>query len=368
VKITEINSFTIELEPAQGEDYRYHRLGITEVLTDEGITGYGFRKVEKDLLEKQVKPGLIGQDPRNITALLATGSLKGCATVENALWDISGKAAGVPIRTLLGAANETIPYYLTCVWPGKTDQSHLTTDQQADQIIKYYELGHKRFKFRGWRPNPLDDVEIVAKVRARVGGRDKIELMIDRTAHLPDWIWTYEQARDVALALQDLDATWLEEPFARDDLDSYRRLANEVDIPITGGEFSTELSIFKDYITTGAVDIIQPDVFIAGGIWRTRLVASLAEFYEMPCILHGTNGPDLAASLQVASTIPSCRMMEVALIFPPLTPQEMYAPLQRILKSDGLYDFRGDVIALSKAPGLGVEIDAAALAKCTRVD
>jgi L-alanine-DL-glutamate epimerase-like enolase superfamily enzyme len=368
VKITDIKSYTIELEPSQGEDYRYHQLGITEVFTDEGITGYGFRKVEKALLDNQVRPALIGKDPRNIIGLLASGALKGCATVENALWDISGKAAGVPIRTLLGAANETIPYYLTCVWPGKTDQSHLTIDFQAEQIAHYYSLGHTRFKFRGWRQNPLDDVKIVEKVRNLVGGRDKIELMIDRTAHLPGWIWTYEQARDVALALQELDATWLEEPFAREDLDSYRRLADEVDIPITGGEFSTDLSIFKDYVSTHAVDIIQPDVSIAGGIWRTRLVAALAEFYEIPCILHGTNGPDLAASLQVASTIPTCRMMEVALIFPPLTPQEMYAPLQRILKSDGLYNFKNGDVILSKAPGLGVEIDALELAKCKVVD
>jgi D-galactarolactone cycloisomerase len=83
------------------------------------------------------------------------------------------------------------------------------------------------------------------------------------------------------------------------------------------------MSIFRDYITKGAVDIIQPDTFISGGIWPTRQVGSLAEAFGIPCILHGTNGPDLAASLQVAPTIPSCRMMEFALIWPPLTPEEM---------------------------------------------
>ena len=127
------------------------------------------------------------------------------------------------------------------------------------------------------------------------------------------------------------------------------------------------MSIFRDYITRGAVDIIQPDTFISGGIWPTREVGVLAEAFGVPCILHGTNGPDLAASLQVAPTIPSCRMMEVALIFPPLTPEEMYAPLQRILKSDGLYSFNEGTVLLPTAPGLGVEIDEAALAKCAIV-
>ena len=137
--------------------------------------------------------------------------------------------------------------------------------------------------------------------------------------------------------------------------------------PITGGEFGTEMSIFRDYITKGAVDIIQPDTFISGGIWPTRQVGSLAEAFGIPCVLHGTNGPDLAASLQVAPTIPSCRMMEFALIWPPLTPEEMYAPLQKILKSDGLYSFDHGTVLLPTAPGLGVEIDEVALAKCAIV-
>jgi D-galactarolactone cycloisomerase len=367
MKIIDIKSFVVELEPAKENDHRYTSLGITQVFTDEGITGYGFRRTPDDILNSQVRPGLIGKDPRNIMEILSSGALKGCATVENALWDISGKAAGVPIRHLLGSSAERFPYYLTCVWPGNPDQSHLSIDEQAAQIAKYYALGHTKFKFRGWRPDPMDDVRVVEKVRELVGGRDKIELMIDRTAHLPGWIWTYEQAKSVALGLQELDATWLEEPFARDDLDSYKRLADDVDIPITGGEFGTEISIFRDYITKGAVDIIQPDTFISGGIWPTRQVGSLAEAFGVPCILHGTNGPDLAASLQVAPTIPSCRMMEVALIFPPLTPEEMYAPLQRILKSDGLYSFDKGTILLPTAPGLGVEIDEAALAKCAIV-
>jgi D-galactarolactone cycloisomerase len=94
------------------------------------------------------------------------------------------------------------------------------------------------------------------------------------------------------------------------------------------------------------------------------LVAALAQAHGTECILHGTNGPDLAASLQVAATIPSCRMMEVALIFPPLTPEEMYSPLTRILNSDYLFKFEKGKIILPTAPGLGVEINEDALAKC----
>jgi L-alanine-DL-glutamate epimerase-like enolase superfamily enzyme len=357
MKITLIESFTVKLAESAPGDHRFNSLGITRIKTDAGINGYGFRTTSEEVLATKVRPQLIGANPLDIMQHLDSGALAGCATVENALWDIAGKAAGLPVRNLLGSASERIPYYLTCVWPGKTDQSHLTIEEQAEQIALYHSMGHTRFKIRGWRPDPMDDVRIFEAVRKKCGGRDKIELMIDRTAHLPGWIWTYEQALQVARGLEAVDATWLEEPFARDDLDSYRRLAEEVDIPITGGEFSTEFSIFRDYLTNNAVDIIQPDVFISGGIWATRKVAVLAEAFGKPCILHGTNGPDLAASLQVASTIPSCRMMEVALIFPPLTPEEMYAPLNKILKTPSLYTFKDGFIELSQAPGLGIELD-----------
>jgi D-galactarolactone cycloisomerase len=361
MKITAIESFTLKLEEAKPGDHRYTSLGLTRIRTDEGITGYGFRTTSEDVLNQRVRPRLIGRNPLDIVHHLDSGALRGCATVENALWDIAGKAAGLPVRHLLGSASETIPYYITCVWPGNPDQSHLSIEEQAEQIALYHAMGHKRFKIRGWRPNPMDDVRVLEAVRKKCGGRDQIELMIDRTAHLPGWIWTYEQALAVARGLEAIDATWLEEPFAREDLASYRRLKDEVNLPITGGEFSTEFSIFRDYLVHRAVDIIQPDVFISGGIWPTKKVAVLAEAFDVPCILHGTNGPDLAASLQVASTIPSCRMMEFALLFPPLTLEQMYEPLLRILKQSELYTFKNGNIELSQAPGLGVALDEEAI-------
>jgi len=357
VKITSVESFIVKLAEPQENECRMVHQGITRIRTDAGITGYSYRYIERDVLEQRIRPQLVGANPLDIVKHLQSGALAGSASVEHALWDIAGKAAGLPVRNLLGGAADEIPYYLTCVWPGNPDQSHVAIEDQAAQIARYYEMGHTRFKIRGWRPDPLDDVRVLEAVRKKCGGRDKVELMIDRTAHLPGWIWTYAQALEVAKAMEEIDATWLEEPFARDDIASYRRLAQEVGIPITGGEFGTQLSQFRDYLTSSAVDIIQPDAFISGGIWPTRKVAVLAEAFNTPCIMHGTNGPDLAASLQVASTIASCRVMEFALLFPPLTPQEMWEPLGRILKEPLLYELKGGSIVLPKGPGLGIELD-----------
>ena len=74
MKITDIKSFVIELAPTGENDYRYTTLGITQVFTDEGITGYGFRRTPDDVLNSQVRPGLIGKDPRNIIEILKSGA------------------------------------------------------------------------------------------------------------------------------------------------------------------------------------------------------------------------------------------------------------------------------------------------------
>ena len=363
MKIKQIESFAVKLDEPKSNDYRITSLGITRIKTDEGITGYGFSGTDNTVLEEQVKPKLLEANPLDIEYHLQNGAIAGCSAVENALWDIVGKVAGLPVRSLIGSAKDRIPYYLTCVWPGNPDQSHLKIEEQAEQIIRYCEMGHTRFKIRGWRPNHLDDVRVVETVFKACGEKNKPEIMIDRTAHAPGWIWTYKQALEVARGLEAIGATWLEEPFARDDIESYRRLRDEVDIPITGGEFGNQMKHFVDYLVAGAVDIIQPDCGNSGGIWRCRKVGILAEAFDTPCILHGSNGPFLSASLQVASAIPSCRVMEIALIFPPLTPEQMWEPVNKILKNPPLFRMKDGFIDLPTGPGLGIELDEESLEK-----
>jgi len=355
MKITQIESFSIPLAEPKPNDHRITSLGITLIQTDEGITGYGFQGIDETRLEGQVKPQLLGANPLDIKEHLESGALFGCPAVENALWDIAGKVAGLPVRSLIGSAKERIPYYLTCVWPGSSDQSHLKIEDQAEQIIRYHAVGHKRFKIRGWRPNHMDDVRVLDIVRKACG--DELELMIDRTAHAPGWIWTYEQALEVARGLEAIGATWLEEPFAREDIESYCRLRGEVNIPVTGGEFGNQLSHFRDYLVAGAVDIIQPDCGGSGGIWPCQKVGVLAEAFGIACILHGSNGPNLAASLQVAAAIPSCRVMEICIIWPPLTPEEMWEPVNKILKNPPLFKLEDGFIKLPTGPGLGIELN-----------
>ena len=203
----------------------------------------------------------------------------------------------------------------------------------------------------------MDDVQVFELVGEALGDDKELELMIDRTAHAPGWVWTYEQAREVARGLEVINATWSEEPFARDDIASYRRLRDEMDILITGGEFGNQLHHFRDYLVGGAVDIIQPDCSFCGGIWMSRKVSILAEAFDTECIPHGTNGLNLAAYLQVVAAMPNCRLMEIVPIWAPLTPEEMWAPVNKILRNPPLFKLEDGFIELPKGPGLGVELD-----------
>ena len=116
--------------------------------------------------------------------------------LEHAIWDAIGKIAGQPVYRLLGGAEGKVKAYLTCVWPGNPDQSHVTYDQQAEMAVKIKQAGFHGMKIRAWRPRPDDDVEACRTIRAAVG--PEFAIMFDRTAHHPQVagqsVWDYETA------------------------------------------------------------------------------------------------------------------------------------------------------------------------------
>jgi D-galactarolactone cycloisomerase len=362
MKIIDIDTFTIHLPVPDGEqrpgqicDY-----GLTQVRTDEGITGLCFVRTPEEILEREVRPALLGADPRNVEQFVPRG-LYHWPAVEHALWDIIGKAAGMPVRKLLGGSREAIPCYLTCVWPGAADQTDVTPQQQANRIEEYAEMGFRAVKVRAWRPNPLQDVEVCRLVRQQVGRREVMEVMFDRTAQYAGSVWDYDTAYRVARALEEVDATWLEEPFERGDIEKSARLAAAVDIPITGGEGDRGVEKFRFYLVNHSFDIIQPDAMNSGGLLAVRKISAMAEAFGVPCILHGSHGLALAGWLQILGAIPNCRILEVAIQHPGLTPQEQWAPAMQVLNSDEVFHVEKGEIHLPAGPGLGLDVNEAAL-------
>jgi len=346
MEITQVESFSVEvpLTPAQEGRHCYNRTGITRIRTDAGLTGYGFATCDAAAVSEL----LVGRDPLRIEAFVQEG-LDAWYGAENALWDIAGKAGGLPLHRLLGACRDQVPLYLTCVWPGAADQTDVTPQQQADDIARYAGAGYRAVKIRSWRPDPLEDVEVIRLVRQRLGGPDRMEVMVDRTAQYSGTTWDYATALRVARALEEVDATWLEEPFQRGDIELSARLRRETCIAITGGEHQP-LDVYWPYIRSDAFDIVQPHC--ANVYLHLKKIAALAELAGVDCIFHGSHGLDLAGSLQLAATIPSCRIHEVVYTTPPALPDEAWAPPHQ----GRLFEVRGGSVHLSAAPGLGIDV------------
>ena len=240
MKITDVESFTVEV-PAEKDAVEagvINKAGVTRIKTDEGLTGYGWGTTPQEQLEGEVKPLLLGQHPCGVERFLSTApDFVNWPYVEHALWDLVGKIAGQPVHRLWGAHKSELRAYVTCVWRGhKPDHSDVAIEAQAAAAEKYCALGFKGIKVRAWRPSILDDVELCREIKRRVG--DSLAVMFDRTAHAPGWVWTYEQALEVARGLETAGATWLEEPFERNDFDGLSRLAAETEIPVTGARAS----------------------------------------------------------------------------------------------------------------------------------
>jgi L-alanine-DL-glutamate epimerase-like enolase superfamily enzyme len=356
MKITKVESFRVEVPltgKQQGTAGYYNSTGITRVRTDEGITGYGFTKCDAE----EVAGILVGEDPFAVERHLEAG-LASWFGAENALWDIIGKSAGMPLCKLWGCYRERMILYLTCVWQGAADQSDVTPRQQAEQIARYAEAGYRAVKIRIWRPDLMEDVETVRLVRELVGGPERMEVMLDRTGEAAPELWDYDTALKAARALEEVQATWLEEPFERGNIKLPARLRDEVDIAITGGEHQP-YSVYPGYIGGGSFDIVQPHC--ANVLRHLKSVADMAEAFGQKCIFHGSHGMNLIASLQVGATIRSCDRQELVFTTPPMMPEDAWSPLNALVEGGKLYTVKDGYIRIPQEPGLGVKVDEEAI-------
>jgi L-alanine-DL-glutamate epimerase-like enolase superfamily enzyme len=330
---------------------------VAKVMTDAGVTGYSFAGAPPQALGA-VKEVLVGKDLFNVDSQLREGLWR-WGGVEHAVWDAIGKIAGQPVYKLLGGAKDRVTPYLTCVWPGPADQQQVPYQAQVDMAVKIKDAGFKGMKIRVWRPDPMSDVEVCRLIKEATG--NDFHLMFDRTADAPvsasgQQVWDLQTGLKVARGLQKAGAYWLEEPFLRSDYEAPAKLASMVDILITGGEAYSVLEPYRQCLLHRTYDILQPDGRQCGGIFRARQVGILAESFHVPVILHGTMSLLLAGWLQATLAIGS-PWQEIALITPPLLPEEQWSPGLKVLKSKQMFVFdQGDLVAPAY-PGIGLDVD-----------
>lgn len=308
--------------------------------SDAGLTGLGVGgggPAGVHVVEAVLRPLLVGQDPSDIEGLwarmyratlpfgrkgLAVWALSG---VDLALWDLAGKARGLPVWALLGGLRHpVIPAYASI--------GHEVEDEAR--------LGFRHVKLHMPRPSPgvAANVEVVRRARERLG--PGIALYVDAFLE-----WDVEATLRFADAVGSLDVGWIEEPLSPDDLEGYATLCRRSPIPIAGGEHECGPLGFAEVIARRAHRILQPDASWCGGLTALREIFRLGHGAGLPVVPH--RGAEVWGLHALA-----------ALGTEPLA--ESGRPWVTWLR--GAPPIEGGLIRPTEAPGFGVELDPAALA------
>jgi len=339
---------------------------IIAVHTDAGLIGFGSVFTDGRLAQaglEVLKPLLLGEnalEPERIAEKMHQNTFwmgrGGTLThvisgIDIALWDILGKATGLPVGQLLGGVHrrKVKPY------------CSLLMEEPAlmkDVVAEYHDKGFRCFKI-GWGPFGRRDVARLdeAIVRAaRDGIGPESQLFVDAGASDAYWPQGLKWAMNTAEMLKDFNVGWFEEALKPDALEDYCHLRRVSPVPIAGGEVLTRRQSFLPWLQKGAFDIVQPDVTKVGGIGEQRRIVRMAEDYGVRYVGHGWNTAlGVAADLQMASAFPNVDLVEF-IGGSPYVDGILAEPF--VLDADGEID-------IPDKPGLGVEIDRAKLARYT---
>ena len=362
MEITDLTTFLVG--PPRGKN-----LCFVRVDTDEGIHGWGEVYTQADRDEQmaahvdQLSRYLVGRDPQHIKHFLqwvfddfaarrgAMDLYSAVSGIEQALWDIRGKALGVPVHSLLGGAcRDRLKVYANgWSWDAEAPEEFAAA---ASDVV---DMGFDALKFDPvpgpWRSHvdpEVEDrtVENVRAVREAVGPDVNVHVEIHRRL-------APMHAKAIASRIEQFDPYWFEEPVLAENLDALAEVRRDVDIPVvTGEELYTKFE-FREAFEKGAADIINPDVCNTGGILELKEIAAMAEPYFVAVSPHNYNSTTvgLAATLHASAVMPNFLVTEYFVDLEPFGEEIAETPFE---VEDGYID-------LPERPGLGVELDADAL-------
>ncbi|NLS78614.1 MAG: galactonate dehydratase [Chloroflexi bacterium] len=301
---------------------------FVKVLTDAGITGIGEAySVGPDLATKAAIDDfagwLVGEDPTNVEHLWAKmynfsrfpgGSVINSAIsgIEMALWDVAGKAAGLPVCKLLGGrTRDKVRVYGHARGITAGDSPEETAEHAQMLIAKY---GYTAVKIG---PHPKDsDTKpwahtlryAEAKMRAvREAVGDDVEIGVDAHAR----VWEPFRAVELAEVLKPYRPFFLEEPLRPENIEAMAKLKQRIDIPLATGEDLYTKYEFRDLLVADGADIIQPDICVAGGFLEMKKIAAMAEAFYVTVAPHNPMGPlATAVNVHLAASIPNFLILE----------------------------------------------------------
>lgn len=319
---------------------------LVRVETDAGLTGwgecfaYGAPLAVCAVVDEALASLLVGEDPGGIEhlvrrmhqALMIWGrrglAMFAVSGAELALWDLAGKARGVPVAALLGGPGQPrVRAYASLLRyerPSEVAQVAAAAAAAGFTAVKLHQT----------------DVDSVAAAREAVG--PDVELMLDTNCP-----WSVEEAIRVGRQLERFDLRWLEEPvWPPEDYAGLARVRAALRIPIASGENDATLFGFRELLAAGAADIVQPSATKVGGLLEMKKIAALAAAAGATLVPHAFYfGPGLAATLHLIASTPGASLVEWPLA-------ELAAPLlaEPIRCAAGF-------VAVPHRPGLGADPD-----------
>lgn len=347
--------------------YRARTALIVEVVSDDGVSGFGEAygpAAPNAAVVAAYAPLLIGSDAfateaiweRLYNALRDHGqnglAVQALSAVDIALWDLKGRTLGLPVHVLMGGPlRSRVPAYATGLYRRERDDHAAYLREEASQYVAEG-FGAVKLKI-GF--GVAEDIRLTEAVRDEIG--PSIGLMVDAN-HAYDAGDAIRYARAVA----GLDIAWFEEPVAPEDLDGYADVRAHGGIPVAGGECSFTRYGVRPLIARRLVDVLQPDTCAAGGLSECKKIADMAAAHGVRYVPHCW-GTDVAraAALQLLAVLPH-NPPGLAARQPLLEYDRSEHPLREAVVAEPIRQ-RGGWVEVPQGPGLGIEIDRAALAR-----
>ena len=325
---------------------------IVRVETDEGIAGVG----SGDTMDGfEPYAGLfIGKNPlhmsRHVRALETISFHAGRYwPLEAALWDIFGKVTGQPVSVLFGGAVESLPAYASC---GEIKPAA----ERAESAVELRELGFRALKIRFVRDGLAEGLAAVEAVRKTVGSSMEIMVDLNQAWRMPgdvDPAIDPGSVRRTVAALGELGVLWVEEPLPGADVAGFAKLRTETGVRIAAGEMTRTLPELLAYLDSDALDVYQPDVVLAVGMSRARLVAELALSKNRWFTPHTwTNGLGVLANLHVAAGVGGGPFLEF-----PFDPPGWTVERRDFFLAEPVRIRRDGCLSVPAHPGLGAVLD-----------
>ena len=303
-----------------------------------------------------IKPALVGQrvmDMEAHTAYLHSIRDRGrFFFIAVALWDLAGKAVGMPLYQLWGGQRDRVPVYASTVQHGRSPA------ERADDCLRYVDQGYKAVKLRLSADTIKEDIALVAACRKAVG--DSFAIMVDANqagkgpgSKEPLPHWDYDRALETARYLGDYGVAYLEEPLAYVLEEQGALLRRSSPIPIAGGEGKHGIRPFSKLIKNDIYDILQPDPIVGGTPTDMLKIRAMAEGAELPVIYHhGKSGFGFMIGLHLSTAFGQTPWLEYMDDGPFWQPAGFQVGFKEVVPVDN-----DGYVHCPTAPGLGIEWD-----------